>query len=345
MSRIPSRLIRIVSNYLTLCLLMALSSAIAQGPQSAPPPNQPPDDSSPNSPSDPNYSNNQGPERNQPAAPRNDQANYEVPPRLTIKAGTFVTVRINQWLSSDRSQPGDAFSATLARPIVVDGVVVAERGQTLGGRVVESRKAGRVEGVSRLGIQLTELSLVDGQQLPIQTQWITRTGPTSLGRDAAAIGGTSAVGAAVGAAANGGVGAGIGAAAGAVVGTVGVLLTRGRPTVIYPESLLTFRIETPVAVSTERASQAFHYVDTYDYGRESEAQGPPPARACPEGGCPPPPPPYYYYGGWPYYYPYYYGPTFAFGFGPRFFYGGRGFYGRGFYGRGFYGRGFGGRRR
>ena len=52
-------------------------------------------------------------------------AQMAVPPQLTIKPGTFVTVRIDQPLSSDRNQQGDTFSATLARPVVVDGVVVA----------------------------------------------------------------------------------------------------------------------------------------------------------------------------------------------------------------------------
>jgi hypothetical protein len=269
-----------------------------------------------------------------------------VPPQLTVKPGTFVTVRVDQWLSSDRNQAGDAFSATLVKPIVVDGVIVAQRGQTVAGRVAEAQKAGRVEGVSRLGLQLTELTLVDGQQLPIQSQLIMRTGGTSTGRDAAAIGTTTAVGAAAGAAAGGGMGAGIGAGAGAVAGAIGVLLTRGHPTVVYPESVLTFRVEAPVAFSTERSAQAFRYVDPEEYDRPVWSEQPPQRTACAGYGCAPPPPPYYgygypgYYGG---YYPYYYGSGLSFYFGPRFY--GRGYYGGGFYGRGYYGggHGYGGR--
>ena len=164
--------------------------------------------------------------------------------QLTLKPGTFITVRINQALSSDRNQQGDAFTATLVRPIVVDGFVVAQPGETHGrpgGRSQEGRAS--VKGVSHLGVQLTELTLVDGQQVPIQSSLITRNGPTSQGRDAAAIGTTTAVGAAIGAAAAGGVGAAIGAGAGAVASTIGVLLTRGHPTLITPESVLTFRID------------------------------------------------------------------------------------------------------
>jgi hypothetical protein len=227
-------------------------------------------------------------------------------------------------LSSDKNQAGDGFSATLTRPLVADGVVVAQRGQIIGGRVAEAQKAGRVKGVSRLAIQLADLTLVDGQQVPIETELTSLKGPTSKARDAGAIAGTTALGAAVGGAADLGPGAAIGAGAGLIAGTVGVLLTRGRPTVIYPESVLTFRLSEPITISTDRAPQAFRYVDTNQYNRASVAQGPPPSSGwtCKGYGWPPPPP-YYYY---PYYYP---GPAVAFWYGPSFFYG-RGYYGRGF---------------
>jgi hypothetical protein len=243
-----------------------------------------------------------------------------VPDQLTIKSGTYLTVRVDQLLSSDHNQPGDAFVATLVKPLVIDGVVVAQRGQTVAGRVVEASKAGRVQGASRLAVQVTEVSLVDGQQLPVQTQLISRTGTTSFGRDAGGIAGTTLGGAAIGAAVNGGVGAGVGAAAGLVVGTVGVLLTRGHATYITPEAVLTFRVEAPVAVVTARAPQAFRYVEPSDYGQSELASRPAPRMARPM------PPPYYYGPG---YYRPYWGSSLGMGFnfGPR-FYGGRGYRGR-----------------
>ena len=253
------------------------------------------------------------------------------PAQLTLKSGTFITVRINQALSSDKNQPGDAFTATLVRPILVDGFVVAQPGQTLAGRVAEAKKAGRAAGVSHLGVQLTDLTLVDGQQVPLQSELITRTGPTSVGRDAAGIGTTTAVGAAVGAAAAGGTGAAIGAGAGAVASTIGVLLTRGRPTLITPESVLTFRIDSAVTIATDRSPQAFRPVGPNDYS-QPQIQAGRPGYAPRPGGA--------YYGGYPYAYgypyfgyPYYWGPGI-----------GIGFYGGGFYGRGFGGGFRGGRR-
>jgi hypothetical protein len=239
---------------------------------------------------------------------------YTTPATLTVKAGAFITVRLNQTLSSDENQPGDAFSATLVQPVVVDGIVVAQRGQIAGGRVVEARKAGRIEGVSRLAVQLTDLTFVDGQQAAIQSQLVGQRGPASVGRDAAAIGTTTAMGAMIGAAADWGVGAAIGAGLGAAAGAIGVLSTRGHPTIIDSESILTFRLESPVSVSTERAPQAFRLVDPNDYERTYNAQlrERPRRRDCAGYRCAPPPwfyYPGYYYG--PYWGPYYWGPSFS----------------------------------
>jgi hypothetical protein len=283
---------------------------------------------------------------NGPEAQGNYQAPPPVPAELTLRSGAFITVRVNQFLSSDRNQAGDAFTATLAQPLIVDGVVVAEPGETVGGRVVEAKKAGMVKGVSRLALQLTTLTLADGQPLPIQTQLSGRNGPTSNGRDAAAIAGTTGLGAAVGASVarpwDVGNGAAIGAGAGAAVGILGVLLTRGRPTEVHPEAMLTFETSAPVAISTTHAPQAFHYIGPDDYQQANGGQYGPPPRPCNGYGCPPPAP---YYAGGPGYYPYW-GPSVGFWWGQRFYggYWGRAYWGRGLYGRGFYGRGFYGRR-
>jgi hypothetical protein len=259
-----------------------------------------------------------------------------VPPQLSVPAGTFITVRANQFLSSDQNGQGDPFSASLVQPLVVNGVVVAEPGQTIAGRVVESQRAGRVEGTSRLRVELTELTLVDGQQVPVQTQLIDRRGDTSVGRDVAGVVSTAGLGAAIGGAAGWGRGAAIGAGAGAAVGVLGVLITRGQPSVIVPEQALTFRLEAPVTIYTDRAPQAFRYVQPNEYDRPAYSQASPyPARgpqyAAPYAGGYPSYGPYY---GSPYYYsPFYYGPAFSFFWGSRYYGRPYGYARPGFYGR------------
>ncbi len=188
-----------------------------------------------------------------------------LPQTLTLAAGTVISVRTTQYLSSDQNRAGDGFSAELEQPLVVDGWVVARRGQTVLGRVVTARKAGRVKGVSQLAVEVTHLVFVDGRQVPVRTEFMQNTGGTSQGRDAHGVGAAASTGAVVGAIADGGKGAGIGAAVGAGAGLAGVLLTRGRATEIPPETLLTFQLEAPVTISTERSRVAFRSVSQEDY--------------------------------------------------------------------------------
>ncbi len=225
------------------------------------------------------------------------------PAQLTLPAGAWIAVRVNEPLSSSQNRPGDTFTATLTRPLVVQGVVVARRGQTIGGRVAEAEKAGRVKGTSRLGLELTEISLTDGQQLPVRTELVQYSGGTSKGRDATTVASATGIGAAVGAAADGGFGAGMGALAGAAASAVGVLVTRGRQTLVLPEDALTFRTTAPVAISTEGAPRAFPTVTQEDYEpRQLQRRAVSPPTLYP--------PPFYYSSFyWPYS-PYFYGPGF-----------------------------------
>jgi hypothetical protein len=270
-----------------------------QDQQAAPPPPPPPDQTGPLPPA-------AAPQYEQPAPPpqtytRGRPAN--LPDALTIPAGTVIQVRTSDWLSSDRNKTGDEFIATLAQPIVVDGWVVMRRNQNIIGRVTDAKRAGRVKGVSRLQLDLSQLTLVDGQLLPVQTTLLNASAGTSNGRDAAAIGLTTGTGAAIGAAAAGGTGAAIGAGAGFVASVAGVLLTRGKPTIIPPEDVLTFRLENPVTISTVRSNVAFRPVTPQDYAQTRPA----PPRPRLVRPYPPPPYGYYAYPYGPYPYPAYYG--------------------------------------
>lgn len=246
-----------------------------------------------------------------PNAPMNQAgpAPSAVPPQLTLKAGTWITVRTSDWLSSDHNHTGDAFFATLAEPVVVDGLVIAHRGQTISGRVTDAKKAGMVSGTSSLGLELTNLTLVDGQQISLHSVVVNRNGPTSVGRDVAGVATTTGLGAAVGAGIGAGGGAAVGAGAGMLVGLAGVLLTRGRPTIIYPETVLTFEVQQPVTISTEHTPYAFRPVEGQDYPQNGTPQPRLMTRpGYPGGGYPPYGPAYPYP---PTYspYPYYYGPS------------------------------------
>ena len=275
----------------------------------------------------------------QPQAAPPAARNSTVPDTLTLPAGIVIPVRIQQWLSSDQNHAGDTFNAVLDQPLIVNGWVVARRGQTVTGRIVLAQKAGHGNAESKLGVELSQLNLVDGQQLPVTAQLIQDSRTRSQGRDAATLGGTTALGAIIGGAAGGGSGAAVGAAAGIGVGIAAIMATPGRPTIIRPETLLAFQLQSPVNISTSQSQVAFRPVTQADYGRDQDAYataprlryGPGAPNGAPYAAYPPPP--YYYYGygcgPWACYPgPVYFGPGFygGFGFGPRAFIGGRGFF-------------------
>jgi hypothetical protein len=275
-------------------------------------------------------------------APQGNPPAYGLPAQVTMQQGTYVTIRLNQPLSSDRNLIGDTFTGTLMQPVVVNGIVVAQRGQTVYGRVTMAQKA-HTDKPSRLGLELTGLTLADGTQLPVKSELVSRQGGSTPGPvQAGTVVGTTAVGAAIGGAVGWGTGAAIGAGAGALAGIAGVLVTRNHPTVLLPETVLTFQVSAPVPIAT--ANQAFHYVGPNEYGpgygpgvqMQMRPMGPgAPGYSSyygpgPYGAYAPYPYPYPYSYAYPYpyyypYYPYYWGGAgFYFG-GPRVFIGGRGF--------------------
>lgn len=170
------------------------------------------------------------------------------PRQVTLPAGMTLQIRLNQTLSSERAAPGDTFDASLAEPLIVDGLVIAERGARAGGRIVDAQKAGRIGGTSLMKLELTQVLTADGQKIAISTDPWTRRGATSPASDAAKIGGGAALGAMIGAIAGGGTGAAIGAGVGGGAGAGAVLAARGKPVDLPSETIIRFRLATRVTI-------------------------------------------------------------------------------------------------
>jgi hypothetical protein len=274
------------------------------------------------------------PRPNQPMSMQQDRV--MVPSQFVLPEGSWITVRIDDPLSSNHNQPGDPFTSTLVQPVVADGFVVSRLGQVISGRVVESVKGGKMKGVSHLSVELIELSLADGRRMPVKTGAILVSAGPSKGRDASAIAASTATGAMIGAAVGCGVGAGIGAAIGAAASSIGVMATRGYPTEVYPETVMRFRTLAPLTITVNQTARAFLPARNSDYEQQLALQPRVVTNVVPYAAPYPAPyaTPYYagygyggYYGVSPYYYsPWYFG----------------GFYGAGYYGGGYYRGGYNG---
>ena len=143
---------------------------------------------------------------------------------VTVPAGTILTVRLGNSLSTKSSRTGDTFTATVAEPVSVDGKTVIPDGAEATGSVTDSQGMGHFKGGALLRIVLTSVT-VKGQSIPVETSANSHSEKGKGKRSAVVIGGGAGLGALVGALAGGGKGAAIGAAAGAGAGTAGAAFT------------------------------------------------------------------------------------------------------------------------
>lgn len=164
---------------------------------------------------------------------------------IVVPAGTVLTVRLGEALSSKASQAGQTFTASLVTPVEVDGRPVIPAGATATGTVVAAQAAGKFKGASLLQIKLDSIT-VDGRSRSIQTSSVARAEKGKGKRSAAMIGGGAGAGALIGALAGGGKGAAIGALVGGGAGTAGSAYTGNRDVTLPAESALSFKLEAPL---------------------------------------------------------------------------------------------------
>ena len=161
-----------------------------------------------------------------------------------LPSGTRAVVSISETLSASRNNVGDSFTGVLAQPITTSGGrTVFARGTRVAGSVVAAKGRGRFKGAGALGIQLTEIA---GTRIDSSEYEKEEKGKGK--RTGAFIGGGTGLGAIIGGLAGGGKGALIGGLAGAGAGTAGSAYTGNKDVVIPSESVVTFRLTSPLTV-------------------------------------------------------------------------------------------------
>lgn len=184
------------------------------------------------------------------ATPHATSSHAAAPARtVTIPAGTILTIRTIQALSTKSNAAGDTFSGTLDQPLVVEDMVIAERGSRVEGKITEVTESGRVKGVAQIAIALTKINTSDGQTADIGTQNFVVEAEKSTKSDATRVGIATGIGAALGAIFGGGKGAAIGAATGGAAGAGTVLVTKGKPAEIPSETRINFRLDKPLVIT------------------------------------------------------------------------------------------------
>ncbi len=170
------------------------------------------------------------------------------PVPIVIPAGKILTVTIDQDISTKTNSSGEAFAASLAEPVAVDGQTVIPAGTHATGTIVQAQAAGHVKGGALLELTLDSISL-NGQKYSFETSEFEEAGKGRGKRTAIGGGGGAAFGAIVGALAGGGKGAAIGALAGGGAGTAGAAYTGKRDITIPAETRLHFKLKDSVTIN------------------------------------------------------------------------------------------------
>ena len=169
---------------------------------------------------------------------------------VTLPENTAIHVTLDQAVTSNRSNPGDRFEATVSEPVVIDGKTVIPQGTHAEGLVVDAHKSGRLMGRARLQLALQSVA-VEGQDYDVRTVSHARIGGNHKKRNWLWIGGGAGGGAAIGALAGGGTGALIGGPIGAATGTTVAWATGHKDIKLAPETPVTFKLAEPVTVKVK----------------------------------------------------------------------------------------------
>ena len=169
--------------------------------------------------------------------------------QIVIPAGQSMLVRMIDGVDSKTNNVGDIFHASLETDLNVNGTLVAQKGTDVYGRLANAKGAGRLAGSSELQLELTRM-VINGQDYPVVSSDYTLRGKGRGANTAEKVGGGAALGAIIGAIAGGGRGAAIGAGAGSAAGAGVQVFTRGQQVKVPSETLLEFRLQQPVTVTS-----------------------------------------------------------------------------------------------
>lgn len=169
----------------------------------------------------------------------------------TIPAGTTISVRNNETIDSQQATAGQPFPAVMAESVVdTDGHVAIPRGAQATLVVRQVNGQGKMQGQSELVVDVGSVH-VGGHTYRLETSDFAEKGKQGVGtnkRTATFVGGGTALGGIIGAIAGGGKGAAIGALSGAAAGTATQAVTRGKAVRIPAETVLSFKLESPVRI-------------------------------------------------------------------------------------------------
>jgi hypothetical protein len=186
---------------------------------------------------------------------------------ITIPAGTPLTVKLENTLTSFSSRQGDPFQGRIVNPVIVDGKTAIPAGATVQGRVTKVAEPRRLAGKPTIAIFPEAIILPNGERLTLNANLVDTSagkgtdvneegqfkGQGHTSRDLWEIGGGTGAGMLIGGLAGGGKGLLIGGAIGAGA-TVGHWLSKRNSTTLPSGTDLMMELSRPMVLGHEPAA-------------------------------------------------------------------------------------------
>jgi len=96
--------------------------------------------------------------------------------QLNLPAGSALHCRLTQAISTKLNFQGDAYTATVTEPVVVNGHEVIPFGSTVQGRIAWMLRPGRIKGAGAMQLAADKITFPDGRSFPLAATLMTTYG-------------------------------------------------------------------------------------------------------------------------------------------------------------------------
>ena len=87
--------------------------------------------------------------------------------KVTIPAGTVVTLRTTSVIAPEQLNTGDLVTLTVVNDVVIDGKVVIASGAQAKGEIIDSRNRGMIGIAAKIGLSVRSVTAVDNTTVPL----------------------------------------------------------------------------------------------------------------------------------------------------------------------------------
>jgi hypothetical protein len=94
-------------------------------------------------------------------------ASFATAAKNSVPAGSVLHCRLTETLSTFMNSEGDAFTANVSEPVMIDGREVIPAGAKIEGRISQLQRPGRIRGVGEMRLTAEKVVLPDGATYPL----------------------------------------------------------------------------------------------------------------------------------------------------------------------------------